>query len=379
MADKIVEVSHRGLGSRLVNSIKGVVLGIVLFGGSFIVLFWNEGRVDLSSVAKESVQVNPSGPTPDGIDGKLVSATGSLKTDEFLGDNLFLNPGKYIAVEREVEMFSWKEDKKEETKKEVGGSETVTTTYTYKKAWVRNPQNSNEFKESEGHFNPTKTIDDLTVKVRSASIGIYEVSPGELDLPSLSALQLNGQMLTLSQGATLASSEYIFLGSGSYSTPTVGDLRIHYSVLPAETDMTVFGKLEGSRVNPFYDEDNNRLYHARPGSRDSAIATLHSEHVMMTWILRLVGFAMMWIGLSSLFGPISTFLDIVPIFGSLSRGLIGVISFVVSAVLSLVTIIVSMIVHNIVAVLVTIGVVIGGGIVLAKAMKKKKVAATAAA
>lgn len=380
MADQVVETTRKGLGSRLGESIKGVVFGILLFFASFIVLFWNEGRVDISGIAKGSVEVNPSAPSPDSsLEGKLVAVTGPLKTGELLGDDLFLKPGPYIALEREAEMFAWKEHKKEESKKEVGGSETTTTTYTYTKEWVSNPQSSGSFKESEGHLNPAKKIDDFEAKIPSASIGIYETNPGELDLPGLSKLRLKESMVHLSRGAKLASDEYIYLGSGSYATPMVGDLRISYRTLPAGADMTVFGKLHVRRVVPFLDEDDNRLYHARSGGRDSAIATLHSEHVFMTWILRLGGFLMMWFGLFSLFGPISTFLDILPVLGSLSRGLIGVIAFVVSLVLSIVTIVVSMIVHSLVAVIITLAVVIAGGIFLAKMMKKRKVAAAPAA
>ena len=44
MPDSISVVTERGLGSRLGRSIKGVLVGIVLFGLSFPVLFWNEGR-----------------------------------------------------------------------------------------------------------------------------------------------------------------------------------------------------------------------------------------------------------------------------------------------------------------------------------------------
>jgi len=60
-----------------------------------------------------------------------------------------------------------------------------------------------------------------------------------------------------------------------------------------------------------------------------------------------------------LLGPISTFLDVVPFFGSLSRGLIGVVTLIVAIVLSIVTILISMIIHNIIALIATLVVLIG--------------------
>ncbi|HJL23314.1 MAG TPA: hypothetical protein RMH80_13870, partial [Polyangiaceae bacterium LLY-WYZ-15_(1-7)] len=44
MNDQFRSVTNVGIGSRLVESIKGVLVGILFFLGSFPLLFWNEGR-----------------------------------------------------------------------------------------------------------------------------------------------------------------------------------------------------------------------------------------------------------------------------------------------------------------------------------------------
>jgi hypothetical protein len=79
----------------------------------------------------------------------------------------------------------------------------------------------------------------------------------------------------------------------------------------------------------------------------------------------------MWFGLMALFGPISVFLDVLPIFGSISRGGIGAITFVVSLVLSVVTILISMILHNLIALIAVIVLLVAGIITYLK-MKRKK-------
>ena len=76
--------SEQGLGGSLMDSIKGVAAGALLFFVSFIVLWMNEGRVDLSEIAKKSTPVKP-----DAVDskqnGKFVSVTGALTTPSASG------------------------------------------------------------------------------------------------------------------------------------------------------------------------------------------------------------------------------------------------------------------------------------------------------
>ena len=77
---------------------------------------------------------------------------------------------------------------------------------------------------------------------------------------------------------------------------------------------------------------------------------------------------MMWAGLSAVFRPISVFLDVVPLFGSLSKGIIGFITGLIALVLSIVTILVSMILHNVVALIVSVLIT---SFVIAYVIKKK--------
>ena len=44
MTDQFVVTESTGWVSRLVGSIKGVLVGLVFFAGAFPLLFWNEGR-----------------------------------------------------------------------------------------------------------------------------------------------------------------------------------------------------------------------------------------------------------------------------------------------------------------------------------------------
>ena len=451
MVDQITKVTKRGWGSRLGGSIKGIFVGIILFLASFAVLYWNEGRVDVSEIAKTATPIEAETPASAELEGTLVSVSGTVSSQETLGDGMYLLPGDYIAVQRSVEVYSWTEKSESTTEKNLGGSETTETTYTYVKEWVGDAPSSGSFQEPTGHENVSKGIEDYSGTVSSATIGIYSLDMGSIGLPGYEKLTLNEQVLDMSkidsdavpetgvvtettttttetttltgeaemeettlfavtddvaeeeeaedsggdfvvtteetpyeeapvvtaptgQTRTYVVGDYVYVGTGSLNEPQVGDMRITYSVVPNNSDGTVFGKLNGTKIETYLDEKTDEsLYRWFSGSSDQAVSTLHGEYTMALWLFRVIGFIMMWVGLSSLFGPISVFLDVVPAFGSLSRSIVGFITFIVALLLSIVTIIISMILHSLVAVIITAILVVGIVMFLMKKKGEKKV------
>ncbi len=376
MPDKFTEVTTTGYGSRIVNAVKGVILGLILFVASLGLLYWNEGRVDLSKIASSAREISSvSINTDSSLNGKLVSTTGNVNSDQIIGDNLYLNPDKFMAVERRVEMYSWIEQSESQSKINIGGSATTETTYTYAKSWEENPAPSKNFKHPEGHENPPKSLDSYTNKATTATIGQYSFDPRSVTLPSFSQLPLNSQNVTLSDDAVLANDNYIFVkksADGTFDDPQIGDLRVSYYVLRPGFAGTIFGKLNGNKIDPYLDQNGNSLYRLFIGTRAQAIATLQKEHATVLWILRLIGFLMMWIGLMSLFGPLSVLLDILPIFGVMSRLIVGATTFLIAFVLTIVTILVSMIVHSIIALVIALVITISAIIVLFIMWKNNK-------
>lgn len=364
MADQFTTVTTKGWGSRLLESIGGVLLGFVMFVASFGVLYWNEGRVDVSKIAKTATEISATTPASTEVNGKLISTTGIFKSDETIGDD-YLKVGSYISLQRNVEMYAWKEETTEKTTKNTGGSETTETTYNYVKEWTSSPDSSANFKHPEDHTNPEMTLSENEVSVEKAQVGIYNVDVATIALPSYKDLSLSDENTILADGLNLANDQYLFKGTGTISSPVVGDMRLSYSVIANPINQaTVFGTLDltNSQITPFYGEKNTELFRAFEGTRDSAISTLKTEYTMMLWIFRGVGFFLMWVGLMALFGPISVFLDFLPIFGSIGRVGIGIITFIVSLVLSAITIILSMILHSLIAVIIVVLAALAGTI-----------------
>jgi len=366
----VTEVTTKGYFSRIGDAVKGVVFGLILFLGAFGVIYWNEGKVDISEIGKTATKV--SAETVDAsADGKLIAVTGKAVSTEKLGDGMFLKPADYLAVSRNVEMYSWIEKSESKSTTNTGGSETTSTTYSYYNDWTSAPQSSSQFKDPAGHTNPEMSIPASTSRVQSAKVGAYEVADmSKLDLPSYQNITLKKEDLDLSKG--VLDGTFVFVGKGTLAAPQVGDLRISYSVVKNNLDATAFGKLESGKLVTFVDQKTNEsLYRLFSGTFDEAIQQMHSEYTMWLWIFRAIGFLMMWIGLSSLFGPISVVLDVLPVLGSISRGAVGFLTFIVSLVLSILAILVSMLLHSLVAMIVVAVVGITAFVVVLKLKGKK--------
>jgi hypothetical protein len=96
------------------------------------------------------------------------------------------------------------------------------------------------------------------------------------------------------------------------------------------------------------------------------LKTAVDEAKTFAMIMRLVGFAMMWIGLYMCLAPFPVVLDVLPFLGGVGRVAIGGVTFVVSAVLSITTIVVAMIAHNPIALAVVIVALVAGTVWLVR-------------
>src|SRR5690606_18650101 len=152
--------------------------------------YWNEGRLDLSTIAKRALTVQANLPSPTHV-GKLVAVTGPIVTNETLGD-AYVAPGKYVALRRKAEMYAWAGVTHTDTKRDVGGSETQIKTYEYRKTWTSNPENSGSFKRSGGHHNPSMAEKSEHFRAKAARVGVYGVDLGALELPAYEEVDLNG-------------------------------------------------------------------------------------------------------------------------------------------------------------------------------------------
>jgi len=380
MPDNFTNVSAAGYANRIVGSFIGAILGLALFIGSFVLLYWNEGRVDISTIAKKAAEINSRNASPaDSLNGALISTTGNITSDEMIGDGLYLKPGRYLTIERRREMFAWIEQTETKTSDNPGGTKTTETVIKYVKGWTGEPSLSSGFRHPEEHQNPQISLSGSSNTVRAARIGSFDFDPPQAALRPPARLALKDGIVDLKDGATLAGG-FVFLRKsqdGTLNNPQIGDIRVSYYALASNFQGTIFGKLNGSRVEPYVDAKGDRLCHVFQGSRELAIANLHTEYSLLLWILRVAGFAMMWIGLALIFDPVTTLLDLVPVFGAIGKVVILFVTLITAIVRSTVAILVSMALHNIIAVAVAGALVFVGMIALLVSVKRKRQAAFA--
>jgi len=368
MTDFFRTTTTTSYGQRIGKSFKGIILGIILFFGSFVLLYWNEGQVDYSLIAKTATDVTSTTPADASLTGKLIDTTGELSTDKTVGDQIdanlngkiAFNAGSYIAVKRNVEQFAWNEHSSTTTTSNTGGNETKETTYTYNTDWTAHPDASDNFRQPAGHTNPELAVQPTTKTVDSAKVGIYQFDPTSVQLPDFTPLNLTAQNVTVPVGASLTNDSYIYIGK-DYKNPVVGDIRIKYSIISASGSATIFGKLNGTTISSYADDKNNELFFLYKGTKEEAITSLHKEYSVTIWAFRFLGFILMWAGLGMALAPLSVLTGFIPMLESVSGFLINIATFIIALILTAITIVISMIFHNIVALVAAI--IIAGAII----------------
>jgi hypothetical protein len=382
MSDSFTVTSSQSWFSRIIGSIKSVLVGLALFILSFPVLFWNEGRAVQTARSLEEGAGSVVSVKADAVDaaqeGKLVHVTGPVSTEAALIDPEFGVEADGVKLVRTVEMFQWKEEEKSETRKKLGGGEETVKTYTYEKAWSDDAIDSSSFQQPGGHENPGAfPVEGNTVVADPVHVGAFTLSAEQIDQLS------NGQELPVTEAMLEQVPEpmvsQVQVSGGRFywgedpASPQIGDVRISFQVVKPDT-LSLIGVQSGETFAPYQAKAGDAILLVEEGTQtaDQMFATAQSRNTVMTWILRGGGFLMMFIGLLAVFKPISVFADVVPLFGTLLGAGLGVFAFLLSFALSLITIAVSWIFVRPLLGMVLLGLALGGLFWLLAIGRKKK-------
>jgi hypothetical protein len=324
MPDSFVETTSTSWLSRIAQSIVGVLLGLVFVIGAIILLFWNEGRAvqterSLSEGGHLVVDTAPA-PIDPANDGKLIHVSGDANAKAPITDRTFGVSTLALHLVRVAEMYQWEEEKHQETQKSLGGSEQTVTTYTYKKVWSDRAIDSQGFRHPEDHTNPQKQYNRLSLTATDATLGNFRLDAALLTLlPTSTPLQLDPQSAD-SLKARLSNAQIfdgkIYLGANPDS-PKVGDYQISY-VYAALGPVSVIGRQAGSGIAQYQTKAGDRLLMATLGLQSAAdmFKQAETENTILTWVLRLVGILVMWLGAFLFLRPLVVVADVVPLIGS---------------------------------------------------------------
>jgi hypothetical protein len=349
--------THESWFSRLGNSIKSVLAGVLLFIISFPLLWWNEGRAVKTAKALAELGGNVKTVSADKVDpameGKPVHMIAAATVDEVLADGQFPVSAKAVKLRRTVEMYQWTEKQESKTKKNVGGSQDTETTYRYEMGWDEDLHDSSDFKVPAGHENPkSKRFENVSKTAERVGFGAFTLSKGLLDDMNAYAPLPFGEDLVaeLPDGDRqrgVVQGEWLYLPNDPVSykpnpaKPRLGDLRIKFeAVEPA--DVSVIAQQHGSSFGPWQSsvEGSSPIERLSMGRVDAKamVGAMESENTTLTWILRGVGFLAMAFGIGMVFGPMAVLADVLPILGTIARSGISLFAGVLAASLTLVTI-----------------------------------------
>ncbi|HSP33929.1 MAG TPA: TMEM43 family protein [Thermoanaerobaculia bacterium] len=334
------EITSESWFGRLAKSVVGVLIGLGIFAGSFVVLFWNEGRAvktekSLHEGAKAVVSVAADRVDPAN-NQKLVHVSGRATTSETLTDPEFLVSANAIKLRRRVEMYQWEEKKESKTRKKLGGGTETATTYSYAQTWSEKPIDSSSFKEADAHRNPSSMpYESHTINADHVTLGAFTLTPSLVDqMREYDPVALNEQNQT--KGMKLSNNT---LYSADPQSPQIGDVRIAFSAINPG-DVSVISKQAGTSFEPYHASAGMDIEMLKRGviGPQQMFETALNENSMFTWILRAVGWFAMFLGLALMFRPLSVAGDVVPFVGSMMAFGTGVFAFVIASVLSTATI-----------------------------------------
>ncbi|MHC9541165.1 MAG: TMEM43 family protein [Vulcanimicrobiota bacterium] len=340
MADEFREVTGQSWFGRIKDSCGGVVVGIIIFIIAIPLIFWNEGRavktaMSLKEGAKAVVSINAD-EVNSAHDGKLVHLTGLATADETLSDREFAVSAKGIKLRRKAEMYQWKEEKKTDTRKKIGGGSETVTTYKYDKIWSEELIKSSDFKKPEGHKNPASMA--YTTKVEKAgnvTIGAFTLSDSLVDMiDKYEPLSLDSEMveeLPAKLQETMDVSDNYFYRGNDPANPAIGDIRLSFAIVKPLT-VSIIAQQSGSTFQSYKTRAGDAIQRLEAGTVNANEMFKHAEQEnnTMTWIIRVVGFLLLFFGLMMVLRPLSTLADLIPFVGNLLDAGIGIVSFLIA-------------------------------------------------
>eukprot|EP00095_Tigriopus_kingsejongensis_P005652 maker-scaffold209_size256900-snap-gene-0.16 protein:Tk05652 transcript:maker-scaffold209_size256900-snap-gene-0.16-mRNA-1 annotation:"transmembrane protein 43" len=301
------EVLARNGGGCLV----GLVLVILSIGG----LFWNEGQAVQKARSLEEAHFKVVIPETNDVvfdenNGKLVHVADRIHIDDPLEDSAYGISVKAVKLRKIVQMFQWYEieDHQESTMgtHDDDHDSHVITTYSYSTDWFDYLINSDSFDSSMGHHNPEDWPLNSSIVVNSrARVGGFLLG---------SELREKFEEYTIftsderPQDPSIKMHAGLYLHAENVWKPDVGDIRIQFSYAGHEGDqMTVVAKQSGRELRPYQTESGDVLLMLHSGLKhvDEVILHEHAQNRTWTWILRLVGWVVSFIG----YNWMSTVLD----------------------------------------------------------------------
>lgn len=341
----VVERTHISWWSRLKQSFIGFLISFLIVFAALALLAWNEHRTLKTykglKAAGDAVVSIDAGRVDGAQNGKLVYVSAQVDSQEGLSDPDFDVVATGLVLKRSVEMYQWKEKQETKDEQKLGGGTERVTTYRYEKVWDDDLIDSSDFRES-GHDNPRQMpYRDARFAVSDARIGAWRADDTVLDALDSQPLQL-AEAGEFPDGFARADAQTLYAGKGSLSAPQIGDLRVRFSLVPVQ-EASLIAEVAGEGFKAWQSPAGTEVYLVESGRHAPAelVAHAQSSNSLIGWLLRGLGFILLWVAFSMMLAPLSTLVSVLPPLGRLVGTATGVVAFVLAALLASVTIVLS--------------------------------------
>lgn len=318
MADTYTVTSRTSYWKRLWDSLKGIVAWFVCVVGAIILLGRNENNFvqqkaalnEANSLLEEttSEKINPE------LDGAVVHLwwDTSSTQEEPLIDPIFWVKTDALKLYRNVEMYQWEEEEHTESTDNYWGSETTTTTYSYKKAWSDTAIDSSNFYHPGWHENPSWKYENEEYVKNPILLWAYTLSSEFVGLLNDSkVISLSGIDIDL-QGWQLYSENTIYIWENP-EEPKVWDMRIKFLTVNPGT-VSVVWKQTSDQLGAYRASNWKKIYLLQDGKIDAEemFAKAHSDNRTITWLIRLGWLLLLWLWFSMMFNILVTLAKVLP-------------------------------------------------------------------
>ncbi len=333
--------------SRLGGSIKSIFFGLLLFLGSMVLMWYNEGRAvrtakGLEEGGAEVVTISSTTVDPAN-NGKLVHVSGRMTTNDNLSDDQFGITVNALKLKRNVEMYQWREIVTTSTKEKLGGGQETVKSYSYEPQWSNNLNKSSSFKVQVGHENPASIpYAEFTRTASNVTIGKFKIPEGMLKGVS-SFFEYSFDSIPNNKDSLLVHSDgvksFIYKGKGTIAEPKIGDIRISYDIV-APNEYSLIAKQFNNTFESFTATNGTTIQMLQAGNRsaESMFASALKGNKALTWFLRVLAVFMMFFGLKTIFSPLQIISDLVPIVNNIIGLGISLASFLLTLALSCIVI-----------------------------------------
>ena len=345
------EVTKTSYGSRLGNSLRNILGGLVLFVAATVLLWWNEGRAVkttrmLNIASKECVDVADISTVDPALDGKLIHAVAVAGTDEILTDPDYGIQVNAVRLERDVEYYQWVEHASSETKDKIGGGQETVTTYTYSKEWVGSPVNSNDFKDPEyqGLNSVRKQVEDASETAGVVHYGGY-VLPQNLvrAIPAETAVNVP---------ASAGNGIDVFVNNnvvyyGDPQQPAVGDVRVTFMQADGG-QASILAKVKGNTFESFKHKNGYGLCTLSMGERtmEEMFESERAANKALLWIIRILGLFLVIAALRMFFSILVTLLAVLPFLSKIGAVGVNLVTAVVGFVWTLLIVLIAWVAYR---------------------------------